>query len=68
MQSAYATWMGHPVVLKIEAGEMRVPLRGTLVGENSTTLRVRIGDGWDVDIYKNMVLAVEEDQWADIVT
>jgi hypothetical protein len=25
---------------------------------------MRIGDGWDVDIYKNMVLAVEEDAMA----
>jgi hypothetical protein len=25
---------------------------------------MRIGDGWDVDIYKNMVLAVEEDALA----
>jgi hypothetical protein len=22
---------------------------------------MRIGDGWDVDIYKNMILKVEED-------
>jgi hypothetical protein len=25
---------------------------------------MRIGDGWDIDIYKNMVLAVEEDAMA----
>src|SRR6266446_376647 len=30
------------------------------------TLRMRIGDGWDVDIYKTMVLAVEEDAMATV--
>jgi hypothetical protein len=68
MEGAFGTWMGQPVVLKVEAGDMQVPLRGTLVGEAKNTLRVRIGEGWDVDIYKAMVLAVEEDHWAANVT
>ena len=29
--------------------------------EGGETVRMRIGDGWDVDIYKTMILAVEED-------
>lgn len=68
MQSTYETWMGQKVVLQVEAGEMRVPLRGTVVGESSDALRFRIGEGWDVDIYKNMVLAIEEDNWASMIT
>jgi len=68
MQRAYATWLGQPVVLQVEAGEMRVPLRGTIIGESSDAVRFRIGDGWDVDIYKAMVLAVEEDNWASMIT
>jgi len=68
MENTYATWLGQPVVLKVEAGDLQVPLRGTLVGEAKHTLRVRIGDGWDVDIFKAMVLAVEEDHWANSVT
>ncbi len=68
MEGAYAIWMGQPVVLKVEAGDMQVPLRGTIVGEGRNTLRVRVGDGWDVDIYKAMVLHVEEDHWASIIT
>jgi len=27
-------------------------------------VRMRIGEGWDVDIYKAMILAVEEDATA----
>jgi hypothetical protein len=68
MQRAYATWLGQPVVLQVEAGEMRVPLRGTIIGETYDALRFRIGDGWDVDIYKAMVMAVEEDNWASMIT
>ncbi|HEV8384171.1 MAG TPA: hypothetical protein VGQ11_04805 [Candidatus Acidoferrales bacterium] len=68
MDGAYATWLGQIVVLQVEAGDMRVPLRGTIVGESPDAVRFRIGEGWDVDIYKTMVLAVEEDNWASMIT
>jgi hypothetical protein len=61
MESAYATWIGQPVVLQLALGNIRVPLRGKLLKEGGETVRMRIGDGWDVDIYKAMILAVEED-------
>ncbi len=32
--------------------------------DGGETVRMRIGDGWDVDIYKAMILAVEEDAMA----
>jgi hypothetical protein len=68
MQGAYATWLGQKVVLQVEAGELRVPLRGTVVSETSDAVRFRIGEGWDVEIYKAMVLAIEEDNWASMIT
>ena len=68
MQGGYSLWMGQPVVLQVAAGEMRVPLRGVIISESNDAVRFRIGDGWDVDIYKNMVLAVEEQNWVSIVT
>jgi len=55
----FVPWMGSRVVLKVAFAEICVPLPGTLLSETPTTLRFRIGDGWDVDIYKSMVLAVE---------
>ena len=61
MDSAYATWIGQPVVLRLALGDIRVPLRGKLLKDGGETVRMRIGDGWDVDIYKAMILAVEED-------
>lgn len=64
MDSAYATWVGQSVVLQVALGDIRVPLRGKLLKEGGETVRMRIGDGWDVDIYKTMILAVEEDAMA----
>ncbi len=61
MDSAYATWLGHAVVLQVALGDIKVPLRGKLVKDSGETIRMRIGEGWDVDIYKTMVMAVEED-------
>lgn len=64
MDSAYATWIGQAVVLQVALGEIKVPLRGTLLKDGGETVRMRIGEGWDVDIYKTMILAVEQDAMA----
>jgi hypothetical protein len=64
MDNAYLAWIGQAVVLQVALGDVKVPLRGRLLKDGGETLRMRIGDGWDVDIYKNMVLAVEEDAMA----
>jgi hypothetical protein len=61
MESAFAAWIGHPVILQVALGDIKVPLRGKLLQDSGETLRMRIGQGWDVDIYKAMVVAVEED-------
>jgi hypothetical protein len=66
MTSAYTTWLGQQVILQVAAGELRVPLRGVIVGESDASIRFRVGDGWDIDVYKPMILAVEEDNWASI--
>lgn len=64
MDSAYDAWIGQAVVLQVVLGNLKVPLRGKLLKEGGETVRMRIGDGWDVDIYKAMILAVEEDALA----
>ena len=61
MDSAFKAWVGQPVVLLVALGDIKVPLRGNLLKDGVDTVRMRIGDGWDVDIYKTMILAVEED-------
>lgn len=60
MDNAYRTWIGEEVVLQMLLEDSLVPLHGKLLKDNGETLRVRVGDGWDIDIYKNTVLAVEE--------
>ena len=67
MPSAYASWIGQAVILQVSEGDLRVPLRGTIVGESECAVRFRIGDAWEVDIFKAMILAVEQDNWASLV-
>jgi hypothetical protein len=64
MQSGYRVWVGQSVVLQVALGDIKVPLRGKLLKEAGETVRMRIGEGWDVDIYKNMIVAVEHDSMA----
>lgn len=61
MQTGYNLWLGQAVVLQVVLGDVQVPLRGKLLKEGGDTVRMRIGEGWDIDIYKNMILGVEED-------
>lgn len=61
MEGGYAVWIGQPVILRVAAGNLRVPVRGRLVSETDTVLRLRIADNWDIDIFKSMIVAVEHD-------
>ena len=64
MEAGFNAWVGHAVVLQVALGDIKVPLRGKLLKEGGETVRMRIGEGWDVDIYKVMILGVEEDGMA----
>ena len=64
METGYQTWVGQAVVLQVALGDIKVPLRGKLLKEGGETVRMRIGEGWDVDIYKAMIVAVEQDAMA----
>ena len=39
MKSVYAAWMGQPVVMQLSSDDLRVPLRGTVVGETDNVVR-----------------------------
>jgi hypothetical protein len=67
MMSAYSSWIGQAVVLQVAVSELKVPLRGTILGESDDAVRFRIGENWDIDIFKNMILAVEEDYWVSVI-
>ncbi|MGH9691261.1 MAG: hypothetical protein ACRD4C_09330 [Candidatus Acidiferrales bacterium] len=61
MEGGYAVWMGQPVILRVVTGGLRVPLRGRMISETSDSVRLRISNTWDVDIFKSMVVGVEHD-------
>jgi hypothetical protein len=69
MQSAYTVWIGQPVILQLQlaAADVRVPLRGMIVDESDDFIRFRVEQAWDIDIYKSMILAVEQDRWTRIL-
>ena len=67
MEGGYAVWMGQPVILRVVAGNLRVPLRGKLIAETNDVVRLRIAESWDVDIFKSMVVAVEQDNPVHII-
>jgi hypothetical protein len=67
MEGGYINWMGQPVILRVLAGNLRVPLRGRLVSESNEAVRLRISDSWDVDIFKSMVVAIEQDTPVEVV-
>ena len=48
-----------PVFLCVITGGTKTSLFCTIIGESDATVRVRIADQWDVDIYKEMVMAVD---------
>jgi hypothetical protein len=61
MENAFKAWVGQSVLLQVALGDIKVPLRGTLLKNGNETIRMRIGEGWDVDIYKSMIMTVERD-------
>jgi hypothetical protein len=58
--SVFSIWLNRPVLLWVTAGESRTVLSCILVGESEVAVRIRVGGQWDLDIYKEMILAVEE--------
>jgi len=61
MVSSFEQWYGKAVVLRLTTGEARVPLRGVILAESGGAVRFRIEGGWDIDVYKSMILAVERE-------
>jgi hypothetical protein len=67
MQSTYAVWIGQPVTMQLAVADSWVPLRGIIVAETDDCIRFRVEQARDIDIYKSMILAVEQDRWARIL-
>jgi hypothetical protein len=58
--SAYSTWFGKSVVLLVAIRQCHVPMPCSIVGESDADVRVRFRPGWEMDLRKELILAVEE--------
>jgi len=56
----YSAWFGKSVVLLVVLRQCRVPLPCSIVGESDGNVRVRVEPGWEIDVRKELILAVEE--------
>jgi hypothetical protein len=57
----YSAWFGKAVVLLVVIRQCRVPIPCRIVGESVADVRVRVQPGWEMDVQKELILAVEED-------
>ena len=56
----YSSWLGKPVVMLVVIRQCHVPMPCRIVGESAADVRVRIHPGWEMDIRKDLILAVAE--------
>jgi hypothetical protein len=56
----YSAWFGKPVVLLVAIRECYVPMTCRIVGESAAGVRILMQRGWEMDVRKDLILAVEE--------
>jgi len=56
----YSSWFGKPVVMLVVIRQCHIPMPCQIVGESAADVRVRIRPGWEMDVRKDLILAVEE--------
>ena len=56
----YSSWLGKPVVMLVVIRQCHVPMPCRIVGESAADVRVWIHPGWEMDVRKELILAVEE--------
>jgi len=56
----YSAWIGKSVVVLVVIRQCHVPMPCHIVGESAADVRVRLHPGWEMDIRKDLILAVEE--------
>ena len=58
--SAYSAWFDKPVVLLVKVRQYFVPLPCNIISETNAAVHVCIQPGWELEIRKELILAVEE--------
>jgi hypothetical protein len=57
---AYSDWFGKPVLMLVIIRHCHFPMPCRIVGETAAEVRVCIEPGWEMDVQKKLILAVEE--------
>ena len=55
----YSAWFRTPVLLFV-VRECQVPIPCNIIGESFAAVRIRVQPGWEIDVPKEFILAVEE--------
>ena len=58
--SMYSAWFGKTVVLHIAIRQCCVPVPCSIVGESIAGVRICVSGGWEMDLRKELILAIEE--------
>jgi hypothetical protein len=57
--TTYSAWFGIPVLLFV-VRQCRVPIPCHIIAESVAAVRIRLQPGWEIDVRKEFILAVEE--------
>jgi hypothetical protein len=60
MQSAFESWIGQSIIVRLQLQRMKLTVQGVLLNDQSDNVLVRLDAGPDIKIAKATVLAVEE--------
>jgi hypothetical protein len=60
----YSTRFGRRVVLLVKVRQGRIPMACSIVGESVADVRILLRAGWEMDVRKELILAIEEDSVA----
>jgi hypothetical protein len=55
----FSDWFGTPVLLFV-IRQCRVPIPCQIIDESVGAVRIRLTPGWEIDVPKELILAVEE--------
>jgi hypothetical protein len=58
--SPYSAWFGKSVVLLLAIRQGHIPLPCCIVAESVADVRVSLQPGWEFDLRKELIVAVEE--------
>jgi hypothetical protein len=58
--SVYSEWFGKSVLLLVAFRQCHLPLPCRIVGETAANVRIHVEPGWEIDVRKELILAVEE--------